>query len=469
MRLLVRSTRNRRATHAATIVLVAAMLSPSSRAQAQAARDSTVHEILRQRVATGVVPGLVAGWIDSAGGAHVVSAGASGKAGVPLDGASVFEIGSITKTFTTTLLADMVLRGEVALDDPVQRFLPDSVHVPSRGGRQITLLDLATQSSGLPRMPTNFKPADPSNPYADYSVAQMYAFLSSYTLPRDPGAQYEYSNLGMGLLGHALALRAGTSYEALLVERVLEPLGMHDTRITLTPSMRSRMVAGHDADGTVVPPWDLPTLAGAGALRSTVQDMLIWMRAQRDTSHGPLAAAIALTQHRHRDGPDARTSMGLGWHLIAAGDHAIVFHNGGTGGFHSFMALDPATGTNAVMFGNSSANIDDIGFHLVVPTAPLQPPAPPRATVSVAPEILEQYVGTYEMNPQFSITISRRDSALFAQATGQPEFRLFAASESEFFLKVVEASVTFERDAAGTVTGLVLHQGGAHQRARKLR
>ena len=127
------------------------------------------------------------------------------------------------------------------------------------------LLDLATQSSGLPRMPNNFHPKDEGNPYADYTVDQMYAFLSTYQLQRDIGSQYEYSNLGVGLLGHALALRAGRSYEDLVTERVLRPLGLNDTRIVLTPSMKSRLTPGHSPSGAVVPNWDLPTLAGAGA------------------------------------------------------------------------------------------------------------------------------------------------------------------------------------------------------------
>ena len=157
---------------------------------------------------------------------------------MPLDGNTVFEMGSISKVFTGALLADMVARGEVKLDDPIAKYLPQTVKVPSRNGRQITLLDLATQSSGLPRLPSNMRPADFSNPYADYSVQQLYEFLSGYSLTRDPGQRYEYSNLGVGLLGHVLALRAGKSYEEILKERILDPLGMNDTRVDATPSMK---------------------------------------------------------------------------------------------------------------------------------------------------------------------------------------------------------------------------------------
>ena len=159
---------------------------------------------------------MVVGTIDADGGTSMAAYGDPGPGALPLDADSLFEIGSITKVFTATLLADMVDRGEVALDDPVSKDLPETVRVPERNGRKITFVDLATQSSGLPRMPDNMHPRDPANPYADYTLEQLYDFLGRFTLTRDIGSQYEYSNLGVALLGGALARRAGASYEALL-------------------------------------------------------------------------------------------------------------------------------------------------------------------------------------------------------------------------------------------------------------
>jgi len=138
----------------------------------------------------------------------------------PLNGDTIFEIGSISKVFTSLLLADMVNRKEVALDDPAAKYLPEHVRMPERSGKAITLLDLSTHRSGLPRVPGNLNPKDPTNPYADYSVDDLYQFLSGYTLPRDPGSEVEYSNLGGGLLGHILAHRAGTDYESLIRSRI---------------------------------------------------------------------------------------------------------------------------------------------------------------------------------------------------------------------------------------------------------
>src|ERR1700752_999149 len=171
--------------------------------------DDQVKSILQERIEYAKKSvGIVVGLVDEKG-VRVISVGKPSLDGKQaLDGNSIFEIGSVTKVFTATLLADMVERGEVKLSDPISKYLPRTVKTPTRDGKEITLLDLATQTSGLPRLPTNFAPKDPRNPYADYSVDQLYAFLSGYTLTRGIGEKYDYSNVGVGLLGHILALRA---------------------------------------------------------------------------------------------------------------------------------------------------------------------------------------------------------------------------------------------------------------------
>jgi len=294
--------------------------------------DSAVGAILAPRVAAFPAfpdsgkhgAGIVVGLLDANGKRRIVAAG--------VDAGAVFEIGSITKVFTASVLSDMVARREVKLDDPVANYLPRAVHMPVRG-RPISLLDLATQVSGLPRLPDNLAPRDPSNPYADYSVRQLYEFLSRYQLPRDPGASYEYSNLGMGLLGHALALRARMSYEQLVARRLLTPLGMRETAITLTPPLRARLAPGHDEAGKVVPNWDLPTLAGAGALRSTASDMLAFLAANVDTSATPIGRALRQTHDPRQATDNPNLKVGLAWHILSRPIGNIVWHNGGTGGY----------------------------------------------------------------------------------------------------------------------------------------
>jgi CubicO group peptidase (beta-lactamase class C family) len=175
--------------------------------------DATVRELLRDCVEQQHrAPGVVVGLLDEHGSRVVAFGSAGSGSDVRLDGDTLFEIGSATKTFTATILQIMIERGEVKLDDPAQKYLPAKVKLPSRNGKQITLLHLATQASGLPRLPSNLTPKDLTNPYADYTIEQLYDFLSAYSLERDPGEKYEYSNLGMGLLGHILARKSGVDY-----------------------------------------------------------------------------------------------------------------------------------------------------------------------------------------------------------------------------------------------------------------
>src|SRR5688572_19370517 len=227
-------------------LFVGAVLLANATASAQdIPTDSAIRAIIKPRVDTGRYAGVAVG-VVSRDGRQVVTAYGPRAGVTPFDGNTVFEIGSITKTFTTAILADMVARREVALDDPVAKLLPPGMKFPERDGKQITLLDLATQTSGLPRLPGNLEITNPQNPYATYTPAQLANFLASYELPRAIGAQYEYSNLGLGLLGMALSYKGRRDYEVLVAERVLRPLGMSDTKITLTPSMQSRLAPGHD-------------------------------------------------------------------------------------------------------------------------------------------------------------------------------------------------------------------------------
>lgn len=440
----------------ATLIVAA---TPSLPAQALPPTDSAIRAILRERVESGRAVGIVVATLDK-GIPRIITAGASGAPGVALDGNTVFEIGSITKVFTASILADMVAKGEVSLDDPVAKFLPATVRIPSRNGKQITLLDLATQTSGLPRMPDNFAPKDRTNPYADYTVDQMYAFLSGYQLTRDIGSQYEYSNLGVGLLGHALARKAGKSYEQLVTDRILRPLGMNDTRIVLTAAMKSRLAPGHSEGGAAVANWDLPTLAGAGALRSTANDMVKFLAANLDTSSSPLGHTLALTHFARRDVDRTQMKIGLNWHILNALGRPLVWHNGETGGYHTFIGFDPANNRGAIVLSNQVSSIDDIGFHLLDARAPIAPAPRRRTEVAVDASTLEAYVGVYQLAPTFAVTITREANRLYAQATGQQRLQLYAEGPNEFFFREVDAQITFEKDASGKVTRMILHQNG---------
>ena len=451
--------------NARSVILRALLLVSSQRVMAQAPSADSVRHLLQsriddQRLASAILTLRQPGkdWITVAAGDE--------RPGKQLDEQSVFEIGSITKVFTGILLADMVGRGEVRLDQPVAELLPASVRIPVRGGKVITLQHLATHTSGLPRLPGNMAPKDPSNPYADYSVANLYTFLSGHELRRDPGAVYEYSNLAVGLLGHALALRAGKPYESLVRERILEPLGMKSTAITLTRDMRARLAQGHDVAGAAVPLWDLPTLAGAGALRSTVADMRRFIAAAASPPNNELGRAITMSMEP-RFTVNRSLSVGLNWHRVAVAGDTIVWHNGGTGGYHSFTGFNTRTRASVVMLAGSTHDNDDIPRHLVLPALPLASYVK-HVEIKLPVDTLRGYVGTYRLAPTFAITITEENGALFLQATDQPKFPVFAEAMDKFFLRVVDAQIEFSRDASGRVVELVLVQNGARQRGSRV-
>jgi serine-type D-Ala-D-Ala carboxypeptidase/endopeptidase len=348
----------------AVFVVVVGLLGGCQEAPKPHLTDVAILEIVRERVQSGQHPGIVVGILEN-GERRTIAHGVRVTDGDSVDAHTVFEIGSINKVFTAVMLAEMVRRGEVRIDDPVAKFLPSAVRVPERAGRQITLLDLVTHHSGLPRLPGNLEPADRENPYADYTAQDLHRFLSGYRLERDIGERFEYSNLGVGLLGHVLARRADTSYEAALIERVLEPLTLDETRITLTPPMRERLAPGHTAQGRVTKGWDIGALTGAGGLRSTADDMLTFAAAHFDSS-GVLFASLRTALRAQRPiERGGRDSVGLGWMLMRQNGHPVAWHNGGTGGYRSFLGLDREGQWAVVVLTNSAVSVDDIGMMLL--------------------------------------------------------------------------------------------------------
>ncbi|WP_166134005.1 serine hydrolase domain-containing protein [Nocardioides ochotonae] len=294
------------------------------------------------------------------------------------DGAgSIFEIGSVTKTFTALLLADLAREGVVVLEDPVAAYLPVA---PPVVGRPITLEDLATHHSGLPRLPAGMTgPAltgrggalDRRDPYAHLDEAAMTEALRLTTPTGPPGERFSYSNFGAGLLGWALARRLSTTYDALVAQRLTGPLGLHDTWIDPPAEARRRVATGHGWWGREAHPWHLAGLAGAGGLRSTAADLLRFLAVFAEGAAGPLAAAAAATTRaRHEVG---RLEAGLGWLRMPAGrapkrlglSETVLFHDGGTGGFRSFAGLAPATGAAAVVLSARARGISGTGFRVL--------------------------------------------------------------------------------------------------------
>jgi len=282
------------------------------------------------------------------------------------DAETVYELASISKVFTGVLLAQMAMSGDVSLEQPVRELLPDSLIVPTFEGNEIRLHHLSSQNSGLPRMPANFHPADDKNPYADYTVEKLYEFLGQCKLKSRPGEKYAYSNLGVGLLGHSLALKAGKSYEELLVERILAPLEMNDTRVVFTERMLAHEAPPHDKDRAPTSHWDIPTFAGAGGLRSSVGDMMKFARANLGAPPSPLTTFMG-ESHKERIRVKENLGVGLGWHLSTFKelDEPIIWHNGETGGFRTFFGLLKNRKIAVVVLCNTRFSMDEPGFNML--------------------------------------------------------------------------------------------------------
>jgi CubicO group peptidase (beta-lactamase class C family) len=279
---------------------------------------------------------------------------------------TLYEIGSVTKTFTAAVLALLVADGVVALDTPVQDLLPPGTRVPDWNGRKISLGDLASHISGLPGLPTNLKIglSNLQDPYADYTISDLYDFLADYELQREPGTAYEYSNLGVALLGQALALKSGSTYEQVIQTRLLDPLGLSDSAFELNPGQAARFAPPfreslfRSVGCGPVPGrnWNLGIFTPAGALKSTLKDMVRYIKANMEPETTVLAEAASLL-YTARFVVTEEVKVALGWHTLAtaAGAGEIIWHNGETGGYCSFVGFNAQRGTGVVILSNTVA------------------------------------------------------------------------------------------------------------------
>ncbi len=379
-------TTSRLTRPALAVSCVLALLAASASAQPAApvpASDAEILAMMKARVDIDQKgSGMVVGLIDPRG-SRVISYGAMRIGGAPAGADTVYEIGSITKVFTATLLSDMVLRGDVKLDDPIGAWLPAGVKTPQFKGKPITLRELSAQLSGLPSMPSNLAPADPGNPFADYTVPQLYAALGAYEPARASGEVYGYSNYGVGLLGHILSLRAGSDVETLIQQRIARPLGMDSTAITLGPDLKKRLATGYGAPGKPSPNWEMPTLAGMGALRSSTADLLKFVGANAGLIASPLYPAMqAAHKPQHPIGKQPGEFIGLGWHILDKFGSHIIWHNGGTAGYRTYIGFDPDTRRGVVLMSNSHSGSDDIARRALNRAFPLTIYSAPPALVA---------------------------------------------------------------------------------------
>lgn len=427
-----------------------------SAALAAPALDDAVRQRAEELTRTGMHASIVIAIIDGKDSAVYgfgsVHAGKQIRPGAD----TVYQIGSVTKTMTALLLADAVVEGKVKLDEPVAAFLPGYA-VPAFGGKAITLLDLATHYSSLPRLPDNFAPKNPANPYADYTQAKQRQFLAAYQLPHAPGTAFDYSNIGYAVLGTALAAQAGTSYEALLQQRIAVPLGMRSTTNKPTHGMLARLAPGHQLSREPTPAWELNVVAPAGGVYSSARDMLAYLQAYMFKPLRPYALAV---KPQRPLGPDSDTQIGLAWLLEQQQGHSYAWHSGQTGGYASYAAFTTDGKRGVMVLSNTARTVDALGLSALLPGTPLPPLKKPQAAIELPRAALAEYVGEYPLDKDFTLTVTLGKHGLEAAGTGVGSAPLFASAKDQFFFRAIEAELAFARDAAGKIINAVLRQGG---------
>lgn len=415
---------------------------------------------IHERVDNGYAPSIAVGVIDS-NGVHFYNYGKNKiENGKNVDQETIYEIGSVSKVFTSLLLAEMIVEGKMKLDDPIEDYLPN-VKVPDYQGVKITFRHLATHNSGLSRLPDNLDLGeDPSNPYAHYDEKMLLDFLEKYKLLSEPGTKHEYSNLGAGLLGYILTKQSGMTLEELFYEKVGKRIFADNTKITLTEEQKEKLALGHSG-GDVVPNWDFQdALAGGGAFKSTVNEMLSFLFLQLNLNENERTNAIELTQELQAD---VDQKMGLGWHFYKEN---IRWHNGGTGGYRSFCGIDLEKNRGVVVLSNSSYSVDDLGLHLLDESEKLQQP---RAIAKVDPQIYDDYVGKYVLSGVMAVDVTTKDGKLFFQPFGQPVYRIYPDSETLFFMLGVDVEIEFVKDENGKVNSFIFEQNNFKQEAKRVK
>src|SRR3954447_1522126 len=366
---------------------------------------------------------------------------------------TLFEIGSISKVFTGILLAGAVNEGKLGLGDTLAQRLPVKFNDPATGA--VTLKQLATHTSCLPRMPDNLGNANPEDPYAQYDDKALFEYLASAKLQGKPPCAVDYSNLGFGILGTVLERAYGKPWAALVAEKITGPLGMSDTAQDLSPAQQSRFAEPWSGDQRAHP-WTLKAIAGAGALRSTPGDMSKLADALLAGSQGPLAKAWPLLAGDLADMPGTG-KIGLALIHQKINGEDVYWHNGGTGGFRSLLQVYPASGRAAILLASNAAATPEAWLAAWEAKGR---PAVARVEVALPAEVLDQYAGVYSIDKTARFTLVRQGAGLVARLTAQPFFPIFASAKDEFFYKTVDAQLSFHRDAEGRITGLTLHQNG---------
>ncbi len=401
--------------------------------------------------------GLLIGVVEPSGRRFVSRGPAQVGNDDAVDGDTIYEIGGISKVFTALLLTDMAHRGEVSLNDPVSKYLPPDPKMPLYAGKPITLLDLATHTSGLPRMPSNVAPVDLNHPNADMNADQLLKSVSAYELTRAVGSGYEYSNAGFDLLALALAAAGHTDFETLLKARILAPLHMVSTHIAVSADEKEHQSSGYDMHLSPVPRASIPSVLGADGMRSTANDLLNFLAANIGLVNTPLAPAMGDMLKTVRPTQYEELKIALGWHVATLDGVEMVWENGRTEGYRAFIGFAPKLRVGVVVLSNAADTIDDIGVHILDPAQAL------RTLHREAPidaSLFDNYTGRYLVSETFSLVVTRDGGRLYIQGVGEPRTELFAEGDDRFFVRDINAEIKFDTDASGRAHSMAITQDG---------
>ncbi len=450
-------------------------IASSQSVSSQNLTDQWVEKAAAPLVENRMVDGLSVGYLE---GKHwgIVHLGTANRAKKKADNLTVYELGSVSKVFTSLLLADAVVRGEIDLNAAADVANPGGIQLPSRNGHSINWFDLSTHRSGLPRLPGNLPLTDLKNPYREYDSKKAAAFLNQYELPRQPGDLQEYSNFGASVLGYLVAQNAGKPYQQLLRERIAKPLRMTDCTVSLSSDQRKRIATPHDQFGSATALWTFADLPGAGGIHATMRDMMRFAKAQLTPPTGTLGEAIELAWKQHRDADVSGPAMGLGW--MIAGDGQTRWHNGGTGGFHSSLFINRESECAVVVLCNTAVmnEVDQLAMQLIRKAAGQEVKLEPSDTsdddasdLAIDAELRRRLVGRYQLNPNFIFTVRDRDGHLMIGITNQPTQEVFPDSPTRWSYRGIDATLEFKLTKIGRAKSLVLHQNGAQQTARRIK
>jgi len=403
---------------------------------------------------------LAVAYIEGEHVARAFVAAAEGPEALRIGPDSAFEIGSVSKTMTAVLLAELILRGKASLDNPLSDWLPEGSRVPDFEGQPILLRHVVTHTSGLPALPSRMPLTDPNNPYAELTEESLLVSLEDVQLSAPPGTHYAYSNFAAMLLSYALAWHADTDFETLLRERLFSPLGMHTAYVESLPE-GVRAAVGHTPhDAQPTSAWVFPrNLAGVGGVRATLDDMVRYVQAQLapDEVSGEIGPALRLTQERLHDG---RPTLGMHWMQNQVGELTLIFHVGETAGFSAFVAFDVEAQRGVVALSDTSwssiSGLGNLAMHLLAPD--VMPLDAPRVRINPPQERLDALTGQYLLGGVMPMTLTARDGALYVQAQGQPEYEMGYDSAGDFFPLSFDAVLS--PNEAGGVYSFVWTQGG---------